>query len=146
MASKTTDLNGAAGIREDSPPVAMARNVAEVTHDAIALGELQLKLIQADWEEGSTGLKFGLVAVIVGAVALLSCLPVLLIGLGFALTEWFTLSYATGMSLSGLIGLVAAILSAVIGYFAMKRGVATFGRSKQELRRNVIWIKSVLKK
>lgn len=145
MVSKTTDLNGASRIREDSPPVAMARNVAEVTHDAITLGELQLKLMQADWEEGSGGVKFGLVAIVVGALALLSCLPVLLIGLGFALTEWFSLSASTGMALSGLLGLVSAILSAVVGYFMMKQGVATFGRSKQELRRNVLWIKSVLK-
>jgi uncharacterized membrane protein YqjE len=133
--------------RNGSPqpaPKALARDVREFAHDVFILAELQAELFVADMREcGQRVLVPGLV--LLGGVALgLACFPIALAALALLLVQVFETSYAVGFLLAFVTGAVVSSLLCVIGWLKLRARVAVLQRSRQELVRNLRWIKKVL--
>jgi uncharacterized membrane protein YqjE len=129
--------------RTEQPGV--ANSVAEMTHNAIELAELQAKLFSLDVKETSqnAGISIGLV---IGSVCiLLGSVPVLLIALALALVELLGWSPAVSYAVAGLVGILISVGIAAAAWTQFRTGMATMKRSREELNRNVAWLKSNLR-
>jgi uncharacterized membrane protein YqjE len=129
--------------RSEQPGV--ANSVSELTHNAIELAELQAKLFSLDVKETSqnTGISIGLV--ICSVCILLGSVPVLLIALALALHELLDWSPAVSYAVAALIGILISVGIAAAAWTQFRRGIATMKRSREELSRNIAWLKSNLR-
>lgn len=129
--------------RSEQPGV--ANSVSELTHNAIELAELQAKLFSLDVKETSqnAGISIGLV---IGSVCiLLGSVPVLLIALALALVELLDWSPAVSYAVAGLVGILISAGIAAAAWTQFRSGMAMMKRSRDELNRNVAWLKSNLR-
>lgn len=118
---------------------------ASLAHDALELGELQLRLAKLDAVENARKLRSTAILALVGILTLLASLPVGLISLG----EWLAAEYdwtkASALFVAAGCGFVAAALLFGLAYYKLRQGFATWQRSTEELERNVQWLKQTLK-
>jgi hypothetical protein len=131
--------------REPIPPRVVVHNVSELLHDSLTLGDLQLRLLWADSRRLAADLVYPGVLLVVGAVLVLSCVPVALASVALALAETtrLTLAQAFGFTLAG--GLVSGGLIVLGAAVWLRRGLNPFARSLAELDANVRWIKKLLR-
>jgi hypothetical protein len=122
----------------------VAASVAEVTRNVIELTELQSQLLMLDLQKSTQKAKATIILAIVAACLLLASIPVALIAFGYLLVEQLDWSVAGSMALSALLGLVLSGIVATVAYGYVKQGIVTLDRSRDELRRNVAWLKSTL--
>ena len=146
--SRTAYADGVPNGKSHFPPGAVARDVGSLAHDAIELSELQFDLFKIELRQAALGL-FGPIAMFVGAgIAILASLPLLLFFVATALIEWagWTDGYAPWAYLVafGVGALIAAVVAAV-GWTVLKRKLVLFRSSREELTRNIAWIKSALR-
>jgi hypothetical protein len=122
----------------------VTRNVADLTHDLVALAELQGQLLSADVREG-TAKSRGAAALLAGAPVLaLSATPVLLLGLARLLETRAGWSETASLL---TVGGTAVLLAALLGWFGWKqlrKAVSVMTRSKEEFAENVRWLKAAL--
>lgn len=123
----------------------MVGGLAEFGHDIITLTELQAKLAVLDLKESLARSAAPLTLVAAGVALAVASLPVALIGLA----EWL----ATALQLSQRgwaylivagIAIVIALLVAVIAGSRISRSFESFERSRDELTRNLAWLRTVL--
>ena len=131
-------------VREEEPNV--ATSFSGLAHDVIELGELQAQLLALDVKSTGQNAAGAFVLTIVGASLLLSAISV---GL-FALAEVFVEKLGWPQSAADL---VAALVGVALGgavltgaWYQWKSGLSTLQRSRNELSRNIAWIKSNLRK
>lgn len=144
MVSKTTmnRTNGA----EEFPPRVVARNLSDLTHDAITLTELQAELFKADLHESVRRLILPGLLLVLAILFAFGCVPVALAALATALTAQAGWSNEISLLTASLVGLLVAGLAGGLGWLLMRRAMSVFNRSKQELMENIQWIKSVAKR
>jgi len=120
-------------------------NLAELGSNIAGLAELQAQLAVADLKESGGQAAAPLVMIAAGLVFLLAALPVALIGASELLFEMAHFRYR-GLAYLIVAGVAAAIavVLMLIGVPRLARSFATLVRSKEELARNVAWIKTVL--
>jgi putative superfamily III holin-X len=138
---KTMNTNGRA--RAEQPNV--ATSFSELTHDAIELAELQAQLFALDVKETTQSTKTSLILTIVGSCLLLASLPVALIALAELLVEQLEWSRSAGYGVATLVGIVVSAGILATAYARFRSGLGTLKRSREELRRNIDWIKSSLR-
>jgi len=122
---------------------AAVKHLGNLGHDITSLAELQLKLLAADAREAGrrAALPLGL---LVGAAAVaLGCVPVLLFALAAALQQ-AGLSGPVALALSALVGLAVAGVLGWFGWSLIGSSFVSLERSREELTRNLQWIKSAL--
>jgi hypothetical protein len=143
MADQAT-VNRGDGVPINAPATAVVSNLAEFGNDFATLAELQAQLAAIDLKvsAGRAAMPAGLLA---GAlVLLLGSVPVLLVGVAALIahyagigSHWALLVTAAGaLALAGAIGALAVS--------RLRRSFESFQRSREELVRNVSWIKTVL--
>jgi len=138
--AKTADSHRAEGM------VDVAESFTGLAHDAVELAELQAQLLKLDVQAAARNGGMSAALLVVGACLLLGCVPVALL----ALTEVFIAQY--GWSRAGALGAAAAIglaISAGAGaaaWYRLRRALASLQRSRDELNRNIAWLKSNLKR
>jgi hypothetical protein len=148
MADQATlngNANGGAKVKVNSPLVeGVLGNMAEFSSDLISLAELQARLAAADLKEatGRVVLPVGLLAG--GALLALVSLPVILLGAGYLLSEYTSLSVGWSILLTAVVALLLGAALAVLGLRGLGGSFSSFDRSKEELARNLSWIKTVL--
>lgn len=130
----------------DSPQRAVARNTAEFLHDVVTLVELQASLLKIDTRQCLAGLVMPAIALAVGAMLLLSCLPILLASIALLLVETLDWTLAQAFFCALGIGLLVGGIACLAGAMFIRRSFQHFERSRSELVQNVTWIKQVLKK
>jgi hypothetical protein len=138
--AQVTDGNGAAEHR------GVAHNMAELLHDSLTLGELQLKLLKCDFDACLARIVWPSVFLLTAVVLLASCVPIALVTIALVLNETTALSAAQsfaitlgcGLLLGGVVGLVSA--------WFLRRCFATFRRSQAELEQNLRWIKRMFQR
>ena len=142
MSGQTT-MNGRHSV--ESPAAGVGRNVAGLTHDLISLAELQTQLVMVDVREGTAKCLLP-IALMVGAVLLaLGTMPVVLLGIGWALVN------LAGFSEGGaflLVSVLALAVAAGSGWWSVRKlqsAWSVLSRSRQELSENIRWIKRALK-
>jgi hypothetical protein len=128
-----------------SPSGEIRHGVRQIARDVGALAELQAELLQVELREWLRScavpvVAFGVIAAIIG----LASAPVLLLALAFALEEYAGLSLPAALSAAGGAGLAVAALCAALAWRQAKRAGGAFSRFKNELTRNIRWVKSVI--
>jgi hypothetical protein len=123
----------------------VASSFSELTHNAIELAELQAQLFRLDVKETSQSAGISIGLMIGSACVLLGTIPVVLIAIAQLLVEKLAWSPSAGYGVAALIGIVASIGIAAAAYTRFSSGIATMKRSREELNRNVAWLKSNLR-
>jgi len=119
-------------------------SVAGLGNDIATLAELQAKLVALDFKESTSKAIVPLALGMAGLVVIVSSVPVIIVGVGLLVAEAFAISNALALLLTAL---AAIVVSGLVVYFAvrtLRRGVEVFRRSREELNRNLSWIRTVL--
>lgn len=138
--TKMSDQNGSVTM----PGKTAARHTAKLMHDALTLAELQAELLKVEAQQRLAGAVKPGVLLIAALSLALGCVPVLLLGLAYSLTDIVGLARALSLLIVTVVGLVAAAAGASIAIGRLKK-LMDFSRSYDEFNRNVNWIKQVLK-
>lgn len=123
----------------------VAASVSDLTHDVIELSELQARLLSLDAMQSVAKGKVCLIMAIVGTCMLLGTIPVALLTIAALLVEQLEWSYAAAAAVATGIGLLIAAIVLGVAYGYVKKGLTSFDRSREELQRNIAWLKSTLK-
>ena len=143
MADKTSLVGGNG--RTEKPAAAVRRGMSGFAHDLATLAELQIHLLTTDAKECVHKIIVPGIALAVGLVLLLGCLPVLLLGIAELMVQAQWLSEATAYLLTAIAAVVIAAVVCFVGYRKIRASLATFQRSKDELLENLNWLKRMLK-
>ncbi len=129
--------------RNNEPNV--AASFSDLAHDVIELTELQANLFALDVKDTSRSTRTALILGVSGVVVLLGTIPVALVSLAALLIEQLGWSNAAGFGAATLVGVLlgAGILAAAWSRF--RTSAVTLHRSRDELRRNIAWVKSSLR-
>jgi uncharacterized membrane protein YqjE len=131
-------------VKSESASRSFARGVGDFTHDVLTLTELQAQLLAADLQECRQRLLVPALLLFCGVAVSLACFPIALAALALFLVQFLKISWAAGFLLSLTAGSVFGALLIVVGWRQVGTRIAILQRSKQELIRNLKWIKKVL--
>jgi hypothetical protein len=128
-----------------SPSDGVAKDMGELTHDIVSLAELQFELFRKDCREGLKGLLLPIASLLLAGIVAAGTVPVALIFVAEMLAQAAGLSRATTFSIASLGGFGVAAALGVAGWSRIRGVARVFQRSREELTRNMTWIKHVLK-
>ena len=128
------------------PPDGVAKDVGELTHDIVSLAELQFELFRNDCREGMKGLLIPVALLLLAGIVAAGTVPVALIVIAEILTQTAGLSRAAAFSIAALGGFIVAVAMGVVGWSHIRGVGRVFERSREELARNMSWIKQSLKR
>ncbi len=123
----------------------VAASVGDLTHDVIELSELQVQLASLDAKQSIANLKTCVVMAVIGAAMLLGTIPVALLAIAAVFVERLEWPYDASIGVATGIGLLLAGTGLAVAYSYVKSGLLSFERSRNELQRNIAWLKSTLK-
>jgi Putative Actinobacterial Holin-X, holin superfamily III len=134
----------AGGDANDAGPADVVTNVAEFAEHLLTLAELQTRLSAIELKQNVQAVKFGSAVMLVGAVIGVAGLPIALAGIAEVLVS--TLSMSRGAALLSVAVAAFAVAGACIAIAAGRLSGADLGfpLSKEELARNINWIRTVL--
>jgi hypothetical protein len=144
MVGKTT-MNQRNGSTPE-PPDGVTKDMGELTHDIVSLVELQFELFRSDCRNGLKGLLIPVTLLLFAAIVAAGTVPLSLIFIAELLVQAAGLSRATAFSIAGLGGVIAAVALGIIGWYHVRGVGYVFARSREELTRNITWIKHALKR
>ena len=119
-------------------------SIGELGGDIASLAELQARLTLVDAREAASRATWPTVVLVASAAALVSAVPVLLIGLAFVLANAFGINQGAALL---IVGGVVATVAATIAFLSLRKflhSFESFRRSREEFVRNVNWVKTVL--
>ncbi len=145
MAGQTT-INGRPeqGPAAESAAAGVGRNVSGLVHDLISLGELQCQLMACNFREGIAQSRLSVVLIVCGVLLALGAVPVVLLGIGWSLIAYISLTQAEAFLVVGLGALCIAALAVWWGWKRSQAAWATFTGSRRELVENLNWVKRAL--
>jgi hypothetical protein len=127
-----------------SPIEGVVESVAGLGGDIASLAELQAKLALADLKVSVGQATVPTVLLASGLLVALSTVPVALVGLAYLVAEATGWRTSLAFLATAAAALVLALVVALVGYLGLTKSFGSFSRSKEELTRNVSWIKTVL--
>jgi hypothetical protein len=104
-----------------------------------------VQLLSLDAKQSVANAKACVIMAVAGASVLLGTIPVALLTIAALLVEQLEWSYAASIGLATGIGLLLAAIVLAVAYGYVRKGLVSFDRSREELRRNIAWLKSTLK-
>jgi len=129
---------------DEAGPGRMISGVAEFSENLLTLGELQTRLAALELRQNVEATKIGGAVILTGAALALASLPVILIGIAELLASG--LDWSRGVAL--LVVSVAALLlggtGIAVAVLGLRRSAVGFPVSREELARNLNWIRTVL--
>ncbi|WZP00470.1 phage holin family protein [Isosphaeraceae bacterium EP7] len=140
MASQATMKNN--GIA--TPLEGVVESVAGLGGDIASLAELQGKLALADLRESTSQATVPATLLATGVVVALSTVPVALVGLAYLVAESTGWRTSLAFLATAAAALAVALVVSYVGYLGLTKSFGSFRRSRDELTRNVSWIKTVL--
>lgn len=129
-----------------APPNGVAQGMGDLTRDVVSLAELQFELFSNDCRRGLKGLLTPFTLLLLAGIVAAGTAPVALICLAEVLAQAAGLSRAAALSITALGGFVAAVALGVVGWHRIRGMGRVFERSREELTRNMTWIKDALKR
>jgi hypothetical protein len=129
-----------------APPDGVAKDMGELTHDIVSLAELQLELFRNDCREGMKGLLIPVALLLVAGMVAAGTVPIALILLAEFLDQAAGLSRVAAFSIATLSGFIVAVALGFVGWSRIRGFGRVFERSREELTRNMTWIKHALKR
>lgn len=122
----------------------VAASVSEMAGDAVELAELQAKLLACDLKASAQNARTSLVLAIVGLCTLLSSVPIALMALAEVLVDQLNWSPAAGYAMAAVVGLLVSALAIGVSYVRFQKGLLSLERSREEMNRNIEWLKAQL--
>ena len=126
---------------EESPASGMGRNLSGLIYDLTSLVELQCRLTACDVRETASQSWLPMLIILMAALLALSALPVLLIGLGWWLTQLSGIPLPAAFLLVSVVALGVAAIAAWWGSQRLRQAFAVLQRSRDELASTLNWIK-----
>jgi hypothetical protein len=114
-----------------------------LAHHLMELGELQFKLFRTDLGEAAQGAKFGSILMALSAAFLIAVVPLLLLALVLGIEQWFGLSRAVSLLITGGIATLLGIGLLWAGWNIVLRGMGKMSRSRVEFKKNMRWLKQL---
>lgn len=130
---------------DPAPPDGVAKDVAELTHDVVALAELQYELFRSDYRQGVQGLLISVALLLISGIVAAGTVPMLLLVMAEFLVQTAGLSRAAAYGIAALSGGLVAVALGVVGWSRIRGVGRVFERSRRELAHNLTWIKQTLK-
>jgi len=126
------------------PEQQVVGGIAGFGSDIATLVELQATLAVTDLKESLQNAAVPLALIVVGVICLVGALPVVLLGVATVLAAALKISSGWAMLLTG--GVVLTMALTIVAVAALKIGpsFSSFRRSREELARNLAWIRTVL--
>jgi len=128
----------------------MSRNLRDdiggFAHDVLTLAELQSKLFVTEVQEHGRRAAFPTMVLLFGVTLGVACCPIALVAFALMLVQATGLSLASAFSITAISGVILSLLISVIGCILIRSRVSTPSRSREELARNLKWMKTVLSK
>ena len=129
-----------------APPNGVVKDMGDLTHDIVSLAELQFELFRNDCREGLKGLLIPVAMLLAAGIVAFGTVPITLILLAELLVQAAGLSRASAFSIAALSGFLVAVALGVVGWSYIRGVGRVFERSREELTRNMTWIKHALKR
>jgi hypothetical protein len=124
----------------------VAASFSGLAHDAIELAELQAQLLKLDAQAAARNGGISAALLIGGACLLLGCVPVALLALAEVFVAQFGWSRTGALGAAAAIGLAISATAGAAAWYRLRRALASLQRSRDELNRNIAWLKSNLKR
>ena len=131
---------------DESPLTELQSSTRMLVHDILALADLQLQLFRADGREMARKAAPKLILAGAGVVIAASSLPLLMVGLAYALVELAEFPIWGAMFTSAVIGIIIGAIAVVVGIKRLQPLSGIWQRSTGELRENVEFLKETLKR
>jgi len=119
-------------------------SIAGLGNDIATLGELQLQLFAADFKDLTARARLSVGLLAAGAVVALGSVPVLVGGAGLLLATALHISNGLGLLLSALAAMILSGVALVFAVRGVQRSLDALQHSREELQRNISWIRTVL--
>jgi uncharacterized membrane protein YqjE len=129
-----------------SPPKGVAKGIGELTHDIVSLAELQLELFTVDCREGLRRILIPVALLLFAGCVATGTVPIALILVAELLVQAAGLSRAAAFLIAATSGFIVALAIGVVGWSYLRGILRVFDRSREELTRNMTWIKHALKR
>jgi hypothetical protein len=129
---------------EGTPEGRVVGGLSEFVNDITTLVELQAKLAALDVSECTAAIKWPLAAIVVGAVLALGAVPVAIFGLAEVLAAALQISHGWALVLTAGAVLLLSGAAIAVSVRGLRSGLAYFRRSREELIRNLNWIRTVI--
>ena len=129
-----------------SPPNGGAKGMGELTNDIVSLAELQFELFRIDCREGIKRMLIPGALLLFAGIVAVGTVPIALMLIAELLTQAAGLSRAAAFSIAALSGVIVALAMGVVGWSCLRGVVRVCERSREELARNIAWIKRALKR
>ncbi|MBX6311436.1 MAG: phage holin family protein [Isosphaeraceae bacterium] len=138
-------VNGGARVPIHAPIAGgIIDNLAEFGNDIITLAELQARLAIIDLKESTARATWPAVGLVSAGALALGSIPVLLFGVAELLAWGLKIHLGWALLLTALVVLALAGLAGFVCGRLLSGSFESFRRSREELRRNAAWIKTVL--
>jgi hypothetical protein len=124
-----------------APPDGVAHDMGKLTGDVMSLARLQWELFTTDCRTGMTGLLTPVVLLLGAGLTALGTVPVVLLLMAEVLVQVAGLSQLAALSTAAVSGLCVAIVLGIAGWSQVRGVGRVFQRSREELIRNLNWIK-----
>jgi hypothetical protein len=148
MADQATVRDGHAAPRSGEnggiPKTQVLGGIAEFGNDIANLAELQARLALIDLKECLRKALVPVALVVAGLFGVIGALPVALLGIAALLAPALKISVAAALLLTGGVVLVVAIGTAAVAATRIAPSFSSFRRSREELTRNLAWIRTVV--
>jgi hypothetical protein len=119
-------------------------SIAGFGDDVSSLIELQAKLLAIDTRETASRAVVPLGFTVFGLATCLGCVPVAVAGVGLLLARAFAIAPAWGLLLAAAVVLLGAAALTIVAGLRLARSFDSLERSRDELVRNLSWIRTVL--
>ena len=127
-------------------PNGVAKDMGELTHDVVSLAELQFELFRIDCREGIKQLLIPAALLLFAVGVAIGTVPIALTLIAELLVQSAGLSRVAAYSIAAMSGFAAAAVMGIAGWSCLRGVVSVFERSREELIRNLTWIKHALKR
>ncbi|WP_422931280.1 phage holin family protein [Singulisphaera sp. PoT] len=132
------------GSQKDGQDEGVVGNITGFANDVATLCELQAKLISLDAKDCATRIAIPFGTMVGAVVAIMGAVPVVLFGIGYLVAEAFKLSNGLALVIVGITTIVLGAIIAAVSAKLASKSTASFRRSREELSRNFLWVKTVL--
>jgi hypothetical protein len=125
-------------------PGDVVSNLAEFGENLLSLGELQTRLAALELKQNLEASKAGGAMLLAGSLLAFSSVPIVLAGLAELLVSELGMKQGYALLSVAFVSLVmAGVLLAIAGSWLRRKGVG-FPLSREELARNLNWVRTVL--
>ncbi len=130
--------------RNEAGPAQVVTSVAEFGDNLLTLGELQTRLVAIELKQNVDSAKVGGSVMLAGAALAMASLPIILIGVAELLVSELGMKRGVALLGVGTVTLLIAGAGIAVAGSQLRRTTVGFPLSREELVRNLNWVRTVL--